>query len=152
MGSLYRRGEIYWAKWYQNGKPIRQSTGTGKKKEADNFLKDREDHVAMGAPILPRMDRITFIEAADALRQHYSVTKARNLKDVDCKMKPIRTFFNGYRLISFTPSRHHCLYRETASGGRFERHGQPGAEIAWENATAGAGTGAAHAYSTYPYP
>ena len=53
MGALYKRGEIYWAKWYQNGKPIRQSTGSGKKKVAENFLKDREGRVAMGAPIWP---------------------------------------------------------------------------------------------------
>jgi hypothetical protein len=28
MGSLYQRGEIWWAKYHVNGVPARESTGT----------------------------------------------------------------------------------------------------------------------------
>jgi hypothetical protein len=28
MGSLYQRGEIWWVKYYENGHPRRESTGT----------------------------------------------------------------------------------------------------------------------------
>ena len=34
MGMLYKRGEIFWIKYYSSGKPIRESTGTTKQKEA----------------------------------------------------------------------------------------------------------------------
>lgn len=34
MGSLYWRGDILWAKYYQNGRAIRRSTKTGKETEA----------------------------------------------------------------------------------------------------------------------
>jgi hypothetical protein len=53
MGSLYRRGEIWWVKYYENGRPKRESAGTTKETEAKRFLKEREGRVATGQPILP---------------------------------------------------------------------------------------------------
>ena len=50
------------------------------------------------------MDRIAFTEAADELMQHYTITGSRKLKDVECKMKPVRTFFSVYRLACITAS------------------------------------------------
>jgi hypothetical protein len=46
MGMLYKRGEVFWIKYYSGGKPIRESTSTTKHKEAERFLKDREGRVA----------------------------------------------------------------------------------------------------------
>jgi hypothetical protein len=48
MGMLYKRGEIFWIKYYSGGKPIRESTDTKKQKEAEQFLKDREGRVVIG--------------------------------------------------------------------------------------------------------
>jgi hypothetical protein len=49
MGYLYQpklksggRSSIWWAKWRVDGGPMRESTGTEKKREAETFLKDRE--------------------------------------------------------------------------------------------------------------
>ena len=41
MGMIYKRGEVFWIKYYSGGKPIRESAGTAKQKEAERFLKDR---------------------------------------------------------------------------------------------------------------
>jgi len=54
MGMIYKRGEVFWIKYYSGGKPIRESTDTKKQKEAERFLKDREGRVAIGAPAFPR--------------------------------------------------------------------------------------------------
>ena len=40
MGSLYRPGSIWWVKYYRNGRPLRESTGTSKETEARRFLKE----------------------------------------------------------------------------------------------------------------
>lgn len=42
MGMLYKRGKVFWIKYYSAGRPIRESTGTTKQKEAERFSKDRE--------------------------------------------------------------------------------------------------------------
>jgi hypothetical protein len=75
MGSLYKRGEIWWVKYYENGRPRRESTGTEKETEARRFLKEREGRVATGQPILQRADRIRYEGVAQDLRQHYRMTK-----------------------------------------------------------------------------
>jgi hypothetical protein len=62
MGSLYQRGDIWWAKYYQSGRPMRESTGATKRKEAERFLKEREGRVATGQPVLRRADRISYEE------------------------------------------------------------------------------------------
>lgn len=99
MGMIYKRGKMFWIKYYCGGKPIRESTDTKKQKEAERFLKDREGRVAIGVPALPRLERIRFGEAADALTEHYRVTGSRQLKDVQSKLKPVRAFFEHYRLV-----------------------------------------------------
>ncbi|HXL78787.1 MAG TPA: hypothetical protein VN985_09120 [Candidatus Eisenbacteria bacterium] len=80
MGCLYRpklksgeRGQIWWRKYYVNGRPVRESTGVAGDTEtapleARRFLKKREGSVATGAPILPRADRIRYDEVAEDLR------------------------------------------------------------------------------------
>jgi Recombinase zinc beta ribbon domain len=34
MGALYKRGNVWWCKYYGNGRPIRESTGCAGEKEA----------------------------------------------------------------------------------------------------------------------
>ena len=99
MGMLCKLGKIFWIKYYVGGKPIRESTGTSKQKQAEQFLKDREGRVAIGAPALPKLERLRFAEAADALIEHYRVTGSRQLKDVQSKLKPVQAFFEHYRLV-----------------------------------------------------
>jgi len=56
---IYKRGKVFWIKYYCGGKPIRESTGTAKQKQAERFMKDREGRVAIGAPALPGLhDRL----------------------------------------------------------------------------------------------
>lgn len=47
----------WWVKYYVNGPPVRESTGTHKEQEATRFLQAREGRVAMGQRILRRADR-----------------------------------------------------------------------------------------------
>ncbi len=63
MGSLYKQkmSRIWWVKYYVNGLPIRESTGTDKEGER-RFLKAREGPVAADHPILPRVDCIRYNE------------------------------------------------------------------------------------------
>jgi integrase len=98
MGALYRRGEIWWAKYYENGRPRRESTGTTKETEARRFLKEREGRVATGQPILQRADRISYDEVAQDLRQHYRLTGSRDLEEAEDRLKHLDAFFVGKRV------------------------------------------------------
>jgi integrase len=104
MGYLYQRkqrdgtmGGPWWAKYYVSGRPVRESTGTVKKTEAERFLKTREGRVALGMSVQPRLDRLRYEELASDLRRHYELTGERQLKEADDRLKPLARFFTGKR-------------------------------------------------------
>ncbi len=100
MGQLYQRGRIWWVKYYVNGVPIRESTGTDKEKQAERVLKEREGRVATGQPILRRADRIRYEEVARDLREHYRTTGSRDLTEAEKRLKHLDRFFSGRRIAS----------------------------------------------------
>jgi integrase len=84
MGSLYKRKQkladgtmrelpTVWIKYYQNGRVVRESTGTPKETVARRMLRAREGDVEHGIPINPKMGRVTFEDAADDLLNDYTV-------------------------------------------------------------------------------
>ena len=42
MGTIYKRGNTLWIKYYRNGKPYQESTHSDKEGEAKKLLKNRE--------------------------------------------------------------------------------------------------------------
>ena len=48
MGSIYKRGNIYWIKYYRNGKPLRESSESKKESDAKRLLKRREGEISSG--------------------------------------------------------------------------------------------------------
>lgn len=111
MGYLFKPrlksgkpGRIWWMKYYANGRPVRESTGTDKEKVASRILKDHEGRVASGQPILPRADRIRYEEVAQDLREHYQATGSRKLDEVDDRFAHLKRFFAGRRIATVNPS------------------------------------------------
>ena len=116
MGMLYRRGSVWWVKYYVNGRPIRESTGTDKEKQAERFLKDREGRAVTGQPVLPRADRIRYDEIADDLRRHYEISGERGLREADARLKPLKAFFTERRVanINATDAERYVQARQAA--------------------------------------
>lgn len=102
MGSLYRRGNVWWCKYYVGGRPVRVSTETTKEKAARDFLKDREGRAVAGEPVLPRAGRVRYEEARSDLRTHYETTGSRNLREADGRFRHLDVFFAGRRLVNIT--------------------------------------------------
>ena len=48
MGTIYKRGNTYWLKYYRNGKPYYESSGSQKETEAKKLLKKREEEISEG--------------------------------------------------------------------------------------------------------
>lgn len=112
MGSLYRpklksgrRSDVWWVKYYSNGRPVRESTGVSADTktppaEARRILKEREGRVAAGMPVLPRADRVRYEEAAADLRRHYQTTGSRDLDEAESRLRHLDLFFAARRLAS----------------------------------------------------
>ena len=48
MGSIYKRGDVFWIKYYRNGKPYRESCKTEEITKAKRLLKKRDGEIAEG--------------------------------------------------------------------------------------------------------
>jgi integrase len=103
-GMLYRRNRTWWLKYYQNGRPVRESSGTTQKKTAAALLATKVGKVAAGEPLPPRVDRVLYDEAAADLRRDYRVSGERDLKDVEKRLAHLDRFFRGRRLVSIRPA------------------------------------------------
>jgi integrase len=98
--GLYKRGKIFWAKFYINGVPMRESTGATTHAEAKRFRDARVGKVALGEPILRRADRIAWDEAAQDLRVFYATTGKRDLAEAETRLRHLAKFFAGRRLVA----------------------------------------------------
>jgi len=129
MGYLYRpelksdaRSEIWWAKYYVNGRPVRESPGVAADTKtapegARRFLKGREGRVATGRPILPRSDRVRYDEVAADLRQHYEATRSRDLDEADHRLEHPKNVLRQPPRRGNRPGRGDRLRAQAARGG-----------------------------------
>jgi hypothetical protein len=97
MGMLYKRGTIYWIKYYYDGKPVRESSHSTTETPARKLLRDREGRAELGVPLLPKVRNTTVETLLADLRAHYETTGQRNLREVDTRLLPLRRFFTGRR-------------------------------------------------------
>lgn len=62
MGMIYKRGKIYWIKYYHKGKSYRESTRSTKEADAKRLLKKRDGEISEGKLVGIYFDRVRFDE------------------------------------------------------------------------------------------
>ena len=102
MGSLYKRGNVWWLKYYVNGRPVRESSGSTKRSLAVRLLKEREGKVVKGEPISLRADRILVDEALQDLLDDYRVNERKSLERAEVSVKRLIECFGGRRVNTIT--------------------------------------------------
>ena len=103
MGMTYQRGAVWWVKYYRNGRPIRESSGSTKESDAIQLLKIREGDIAHGLPVNPKLNRIRFDEAADDLKTEYAVNGRRSADELERRIRlHLLPHFGGRRLATIT--------------------------------------------------
>src|SRR5262245_37835606 len=71
--GVLRESEVWWVRFRQHGKTIRQSAETTSGQKARAFLREREGKIALNIPVSPEGDRLTLDEAATMIRNDYTV-------------------------------------------------------------------------------
>lgn len=106
MGSIYKRGEVYWIKYYRAGKPLRESTKSKKEADAKRLLKRREGEISEGKLPGIYFDRVTFEELAEALIVDYKVNGRKSLARVERKITlHLEPFFGALKIPAITTDR-----------------------------------------------
>ena len=105
MGTIYRQaGRHNWMiKYYRNGRPIVESSGTDDKTEAKNLLKTREGDIARGLPLGSKVGRIRFEEAAVDILNDYRVNQRRSLNELSGRIgRHLTPHFGKRRMAAIT--------------------------------------------------
>ena len=98
MGSIYKRGNKYWVKYYRRGRAYRESSGSSTKMVAINLLKMREGEIAQGKTPSINFEKVTFDELAQDFLQHYRITGRKSLDRAGRSVKHLNTYFEGVRV------------------------------------------------------
>jgi integrase len=106
MGSLYRRGRIWWVKYYRNGKPFRESSKSVNISDARRLLRKREGEIATGSLLGPNTDRVRFEELAEDLLNEYRANNRKSLKWAKRRVeRHLAPFFGSLRAMDITTDR-----------------------------------------------
>ncbi len=105
MGSIYKRGRIYWVKYYRAGKPYRESSHSTKESDAKRLLKLREGQIAEGRFTGLRVEKVRFDELAEDLINDYRVNGKKSLDRAERSVKHLKKYFEGVRAIDVTTDR-----------------------------------------------
>ena len=102
MGSIYKRGNTYWVKYYKNGKTYRESSKSDKKMVATALLKKREGEIVEGKMPGVTFDRVTFDELADEFLNDYRVNQRKSLDRAELSIRHLMSTFKGVKVIGIT--------------------------------------------------
>jgi integrase len=99
MGSIYKRGKVYWIKYYRNGKPYRESTKSFKDADAKRLLKKREGEISGGKLPGIYFDRVRFDELAEDFLRDYRVNNKKTVKRAEQCVERLKESFGGEKIV-----------------------------------------------------
>ena len=117
MGCIYRRGKIYWVKYYRNGKPYAESSHSDKQEVAKRLLKIREGEISRGK--LPGIcfDRIRFDELMEDYLTDYRINNKRTLVKAERCARYLLEEFGGMKVTDITTPRiNHYIQKRMDEG------------------------------------
>jgi integrase len=114
VGAIYRpkyrdrrgvvhQSTVWWARFRQHGRTVRQSTETTDSKKAQAFLREREGKVVLNIPVNPRAERLTLGEAAMLVRNDYVANGHKSADTLELRLTHLLSHFGeGGRLARLT--------------------------------------------------
>lgn len=103
MGTIYKRGTLWWIKYHRGGRPFYESSGSTVYDDAKNTLQMREGDIARGVPVTSRANRCTIDELLADVVVDYRVNKKKSLKDLERRIKlHLLPYFGGWKAAAIT--------------------------------------------------
>src|SRR6478672_3078265 len=118
MGELNQRGQMWWIRYYKNGRCYEESSGSTKESDAKSLLRLREGDIERGVAMTAKVGRIRFDEAVKDVLNDYRTNRKRSLDDVERRIeKHLTPFFGNRRMASITTAdiRDYIVARQKAT-------------------------------------
>ena len=93
---------MYWIKYYRNGKPFYESSGSEKETDAKKLLKSREGSIVDGKFHGLNVERITFDELSEDLLNDYRINGRKSLERAECSVLHLKEHFSGVKAVNIT--------------------------------------------------
>jgi len=105
MGSIYKRGNVWWIKYYRNGKNYRESSKSPKKMVAKKLLDRREGEISQGKLPGVYFEKVTFDQLAEDFLRDYRINQKKSLARAERSVESLGEFFKGDRVPTITTPR-----------------------------------------------
>jgi len=102
LGTIYKRGEIFWIKYSRKGKPYFESARSTKEVDAKRLLKIREGHIAEGKFVGLNVEQITFDALAQDFLNDYRVNAKKTIVSAERHVKHLEKAFKGRKAVDIT--------------------------------------------------
>jgi len=100
MGSVYKRGSVFWIKYYRNGRPYRESSHSDLITKAQKLLKKREGEIAEGKLPGIYFDKVTFDELAQDFITDYRINGKDTLNKAELFVSYLSESFGGMKVVN----------------------------------------------------
>ena len=128
MGELRKRGNIWWVRYYRNGRRHEESSRSTKKGDGERLLRIREGDIAKGLPVTAKTGQLRFDEAAADVVSDYRVNGKKTLGQLERRIRLHLEPFLRWPPDGFDHlCRRQGLQRSPTSRRRRECHHQQGA-------------------------
>ena len=130
MGTIYRRGSIWWIRYSKNGRNFWESAKSKKKSVAAGLLKLREGALQKGEEPGITYERVTFEDLMEDIVRDYTHNN-RNVGRLQDSLKQLKKHFGGYRVPQITSSsfKQYIQNRMMPTCRECDKHLEPGAEV-----------------------
>jgi integrase len=105
MGRLYRRGRIWWVRYYRNREAFNESSRSEKETDAKKLLQQRMGEIVLGRFAGPKADKGTLAELAQDLLTDYQIRGRKNQRQVKSKVNYVLAHFGHDRAKSVMTDR-----------------------------------------------
>ena len=102
MGSIYKRGNVYWIKYYRGGRRFRESSESKKESVAKRLLRLREGQIAEGKFTGLEPQRIRYEALEKDFLNDYKINGRKSAEMVEYNLHHLREYFGGMKAKNIT--------------------------------------------------
>jgi integrase len=95
LGSVYKRGRIYWVAFYHNGQQVCKSAETDNETEANRFLQDQLEAANNGRLVTGSGSKLTIADLCRIVEDDYVTNEKRSLDRAQDGLAHLKEFFGA---------------------------------------------------------
>jgi integrase len=104
-GTLYKRGNVWWVRYFKNGKSYSQSSKSSDERVARRLLRQKLGEIRAGTFIGPVQERLVFEDLVASLRADYKLKGNRSGRIAEMALRRLGESFAGDRVLAITTDR-----------------------------------------------